>query len=160
MYRYTLCFINRGTELLMINRNKQPEMGVWNGVGGKIEPSEIPEQCVLREVFEETNIRLEKVSFTGTVTWINPVKGTSGMHVFLGEVSENYEYSTPVSIDEGILEWKEISWVLDSNNRGISNRIQEFLPLMIDGYILDHRYTYDQDGTTFCYEQVPLNQLA
>lgn len=37
MYQYTLCFIERGDAILLLNRQKAPWMGCWNGVGGKIE---------------------------------------------------------------------------------------------------------------------------
>ncbi|USK57773.1 NUDIX domain-containing protein (plasmid) [Cytobacillus solani] len=43
----------------MLNREKPPIMGVWNGVGGKIEKGETSDEGALREVFEETGIRVE-----------------------------------------------------------------------------------------------------
>ncbi len=36
MYKYTICFIRKGNKILLLNRNKKPNMGMWNGVGGKI----------------------------------------------------------------------------------------------------------------------------
>ena len=53
MYKYTLCFIKNKNQLLMINRNKSPWMGCWNGLGGKIEDGEKPDQCIKREIMEE-----------------------------------------------------------------------------------------------------------
>lgn len=58
MFKYTVCFVKKNNELLMLNREKEkaPIMGVWNGVGGKIEKGETPDMGAQREVFEETGI--------------------------------------------------------------------------------------------------------
>ena len=56
MYRYTLCLIRKNDQWLLLNRQKQPAMGMWNGVGGKIEAGESPAESVTRETFEETGL--------------------------------------------------------------------------------------------------------
>ena len=48
MDRYTLCLIRHADSFLLVNRQKRPAMGMWNGVGGKIEPGETPEVAVIR----------------------------------------------------------------------------------------------------------------
>ncbi|MEI7026845.1 NUDIX hydrolase [Paenibacillus sp. y28] len=68
-YNYTICFIRRGSELLLLNRRKAPNMGLWNGVGGKLMQGESPLQGVLREVREETGLTLSQARFAGTVAW-------------------------------------------------------------------------------------------
>lgn len=52
MYKYTLCFIQRADEILLLNRQKSPWMGSWNGVGGKIEPGESLIESIKREIKE------------------------------------------------------------------------------------------------------------
>ncbi len=52
--RYTLCFLTRGDSVLMLHRQKPPNLGFWNGVGGRLEQGETPRACMLREVREET----------------------------------------------------------------------------------------------------------
>ncbi len=49
MYKYTICFIKKGKKILLLNRNKKPNMGMWNGVGGKIEDNETPYEGIIRE---------------------------------------------------------------------------------------------------------------
>ena len=49
----TLCFVIKDDEILMINRNKPPFMGLWNAVGGHIEDGETPSQSAIREIKEE-----------------------------------------------------------------------------------------------------------
>lgn len=53
---YTICFCRCGDEVLMLLRNRPPNAGLWNGLGGKISPGETPLDCVRREVLEEAGI--------------------------------------------------------------------------------------------------------
>lgn len=155
MYKYTLCFIKRGNNILMLNRYFKPIMGRWNGIGGKLEVGETPEQCVLRETFEETGISLGHTKFVGTVTWITD-KGSSGMYVFISEVATDFHYVTPITVEEGILDWKELEWVLSPDNLGIANNIQEFLPSMLSGELLDHKYTFNDKEEILEYSKRPI----
>ena len=65
MYKYTICFIRKGNKILLLNRNKKPNMGMWNGVGGKIEDNETPYEGIIRETLEETGIDLPSVTYKG-----------------------------------------------------------------------------------------------
>lgn len=67
MYKYTICFIRKGNNILLLNRNKKPTMGMWNGVGGKIEDNETPYEGIIREAFEETGIELQNVTYKGNI---------------------------------------------------------------------------------------------
>jgi 8-oxo-dGTP diphosphatase len=131
--KYTLCFIRRKDEILMLNRQKPSWMGMWNGVGGRMEEGESPQECVIREVFEETDIKLSKVCYSGVVTWEDNGKDFGGMHVFLADVPDDYIYTTPRGTQEGVLDWKTIEWLFDSQNTGVIKNIQRFLPEMIKG---------------------------
>jgi 8-oxo-dGTP diphosphatase len=62
MLKYTICFIKRKDEILLLNRNKKPNMGLWNGVGGKIETGETPFEGIIRETWEETGLLLKEVT--------------------------------------------------------------------------------------------------
>lgn len=81
---FTLCFIRNQDKFLMLHRNKHPNKGKWNGVGGKIEQGETPSQACLREVKEETGILLTSVTFRGIVYWNNE----GGMYVYLAETTQ------------------------------------------------------------------------
>ena len=57
----TLCYVRRGGKTFMMHRiKKQHDMhaGKWNGLGGKLEPGETPEECAVREVHEESGLRI------------------------------------------------------------------------------------------------------
>ena len=138
-YAYTLCFIKRDDNILMINRVFAPLMGKWNGVGGRIEEGESPMACILREAYEETGINLDSVTDCGVVTWSQDGASFGGMHIFLAEVENDFSFTTPRKTEEGILDWKKISWILHPQNIGVVSNIQSFLPMMLKG---DLRYKH------------------
>lgn len=146
MYKYTICFIRKGDRILLLNRNKKPTMGMWNGVGGKIEEYETPYEGVIRETFEETGIELPSVTYKGNVIFKvkDEPRGSEGMYVFLADLPDGVHIDTPVSADEGILEWKSIDWILDGDNRGVVSNLQRYLPRVLkEENNLEHTFTYD-----------------
>ena len=132
MFKYTICFIKKEDKILLLNREKSSWMGSWNGVGGKIEKRESPTECILREVFEETGIKLSDVKYKGVVTWTvdNILRG--GMYAFTVEVPANFAYETPRKVTEGILDWKDISWILHPENTGVAANLPKYLPKMLN----------------------------
>lgn len=142
-YLYTLAFLKRNDEILMINRVKHPWMGMWNGVGGKRQHDESALDCILREVFEETNIKVNhsNVFDRGIVTWNDQFKAFSnGLHLFLIELPNDFVYQTPKVTDEGILDWKKFDWINQKDNIGVSYNI----PYFIDNVVHHNdRYHYD-----------------
>ncbi|KFN03822.1 8-oxo-dGTP diphosphatase [Bacillus clarus] len=132
MYKQTLCFIKKNNELLMLNREKSPLKGLWNGVGGKIEDGETPFECIIREIKEETDISIDTVEYKGTITWNVDNSYSGGLFVFLAEVSDTYLYNTPRKTEEGILDWKKISWTIDNKNLGVGEMIPAYLPILLN----------------------------
>ncbi|MFK4289246.1 MULTISPECIES: NUDIX hydrolase [unclassified Bacillus (in: firmicutes)] len=146
MYKYTICFIRKGDNILLLNRNKKPTMGMWNGVGGKIEDNETPYEGIIRETFEETGIELHSATYKGNVIFKvkDEPQDREGMYVFLADLRDEVHIGTPVSTDEGILEWKSIDWILDGDNRGVVSNLQRYLPILLkEDNNLDHIFTYD-----------------
>lgn len=73
----------------------------WIGVGGKFEDGESPEDCLLREVKEETGLTLKTFSYRGIVTFVSDKYGTEYMHLF---TATEYEGELQ-DCDEGELVW-------------------------------------------------------
>ncbi|WP_062109882.1 NUDIX hydrolase [Bacillus niameyensis] len=143
MLKYTLCFIRKGNQLLLLNRKKNPNMGLWNGVGGKIERNETPIEGILRETLEETGISLSKVDHAGDVIWESS-SGNSGMYVFIADLPVDVAVQTPIQTDEGILDWKEIDWVLDPQNKGVVDNIHIYLPNILEGQFgYEYKFIYE-----------------
>ena len=104
MINSTLCYLERGDEYLMLHRvKKKNDMNhdKWIGVGGKFEDKESPEDCILRECFEETGLTLTDYRYRGLVTFVSDLYPTEYMHLFTAT-----EWSgTPHPCDEGELAW-------------------------------------------------------
>ena len=99
----TLCYIARGDRTLMLYRNKKkddPNAGKWIAVGGKLEFGESPEECMLREVREETGLRLTRWAYRGLVTFVSG-DWCEYMHLFTAEAPRG----DIVDCDEGTLRW-------------------------------------------------------
>ena len=70
----TLCYIEKDNNYLMLHRTKKENdinNGKWIGVGGHAEGCETPEECLLREVKEETGLTLTAYRFRGLITFIS-----------------------------------------------------------------------------------------
>ncbi|MDA8242815.1 MAG: 8-oxo-dGTP diphosphatase [Elusimicrobia bacterium] len=74
----TLCYVRRNGRTLMLHRTKKKDdvhEGKWNGLGGKLERGESPEECVAREVLEESGLRIEAPVLKGVLTFPDFAKG-------------------------------------------------------------------------------------
>ena len=100
----TLCYLERVDEYLMLHRIKKKNdenHDKWIGVGGKFEAGESPEDCMRREIFEETGLTVGDYRYRGIVTFVSDIYETEYMHLFTvtdwtGEARE---------CDEGELAW-------------------------------------------------------
>lgn len=110
----TLCYIEKDGQYLMLHRTvKEQDVneGKWIGVGGHFEEGESPEECLLREVKEETGYTLTSWSFRGIVTFVYGRDLTEYMSLYTADGFEGQE----IPCDEGELAWidKEKIWELD-----------------------------------------------
>ncbi|MBS0616908.1 MAG: 8-oxo-dGTP diphosphatase [Spirochaetes bacterium] len=109
----TLCYVRSGGKTLMMHRNKRSDdvhLGKYNGLGGKFEPGESPEECVVREVFEESGLQIIP-ELRGVMTFPQFSKGRDWYcflytaHSFRGEVKKE--------CPEGDLVWVDDDKLLD-----------------------------------------------
>ena len=104
MINSTLCYITRGNDVLMLHRVKKKNdlnKDKWIGIGGKFEPEETPDECLLREAREETGLELTSWRLRGVVTFLSDRWEGEYMYLFTadgfaGELKE---------CDEGDLQW-------------------------------------------------------
>ncbi len=100
----SLCYLERGEEYLLLYRDKKEQDengGKWIGVGGKFEEGESPEECMLREVREETGLTVTRWRFRGVVTFVSDEWGTEYMHLFTADAWTGEQRPC----DEGELRW-------------------------------------------------------
>jgi len=103
MINTSLCYITRGNDVLMLHRVKKKNdinHDKWIGIGGKFEENEAPDECLLREVREETGLTLTAWQCRGIVTFLSENDGEY-MYLFTadgftGDLKE---------CDEGDLQW-------------------------------------------------------
>ena len=104
MKNTTLCYIEKDGQYLMLHRVKKENdlnHDKWIGVGGRFEKDESPEECLLREVWEETGLTLDRWCFHGVVTFISDQWETEYMYLF---TADRY-HGDMIDCDEGDLEW-------------------------------------------------------
>jgi len=112
MKNTTLCYIETDDAYLMLHRVKKvndENHDKWIGVGGKFEAGESPEDCLLREVKEETGLTLTDYRYRGLVTFVSDEWGTEYMHLFTATGFEGEQHLC----DEGELEWIEKKRLLE-----------------------------------------------
>lgn len=111
MRNTSLCYIERGSEYLMLHRVKKENdenHDKWIGIGGKFENGESPDECMLREMREEAGLTALSWRARGIVTFVSDEWGTEYMHLFTCD-----RFSGSVKdCDEGVLEWVDKSRLL------------------------------------------------
>lgn len=99
----TLCYIEKDGKYLMLHRvvkDKDVNKGKWIGVGGHFEEGESPEECVLREVKEETGYTLTSFQYRGQLTFI-----CGDEMEYISVFTADGFTGEPIACDEGVLEW-------------------------------------------------------
>lgn len=148
----TLCYIEKDGKYLMLHRTvKKNDVNKdkWIGVGGHFEEDESPEECLLREVKEETGYTLTSYKYRGLVTFVSGNGVTEYMSLFTADGFEG----EPIACDEGELEWVDIEkvwklniWEGDKIFFRLMDENKEFfsLKLVYDGH--DKLVSADLDG--------------
>ena len=110
----TLCYIEKENKYLMLHRTSKKKDGnkdKWIGVGGHFEKGESPEDCLLREVKEETGLELTSYQFRGIVTFISDEWPDEYMCLYTAD-----RYTGDIgNCDEGELVWVEKGKIMDLN---------------------------------------------
>ena len=110
----TLCYIERDGCYLMLHRvvkKNDINKDKWIGVGGHFEAGESPEECVIREVKEETGYTLTSYRYRGIITFVSGDTEVEYMSLFTADGFEG----VPTACNEGVLEWVSMEKVQELN---------------------------------------------
>lgn len=105
----TLCYIRSNEKTLLLQRAKEDALqGKWIVPGGKFEPGETPEECVRREVKEETGLELIELNWRGLLTFVR--QSETSIRTTTCFVFESFSFQGDLNHSkEG-----ELRWVLDA----------------------------------------------
>lgn len=104
MKETTICYIEHEGKVLLLHRMKKkedPNAGKWIGVGGKLEQGETVEECLLREVKEETGLVLTEYEYRGSILFQSDCWEHERMHLYYATAFTG----TLIDCDEGQLAW-------------------------------------------------------
>ena len=110
----TLCYIEKDKKYLMLHRTKKKNdinKDKWLGIGGKFEDGESPEECIIREVKEETGLTLNTYKLRCIVTYVSTNWETEYMYVF----TSNDFTGELMECNEGDLQWVRKDRVTELN---------------------------------------------
>lgn len=146
----TLCYVKSNGSTLMLHRiKKKNDMheGKWNGLGGKLEMGETPEECVIREVYEESGLKIHSPRLHGFITF--PLfDGVDDWYVFVYS-AESFEGEL-IDSNEGVLKWIPDTELFDLN---LWEGDKTFIEWMLEGKFFSAKFTYN-DGRLTDYSVV------
>jgi 8-oxo-dGTP diphosphatase len=139
---YTQVHCLRDDQVLLMQRHKEPNLGLWVAPGGKIEAHESPYEGAARELVEETGLEAQQICLRGIVRTVAPARGHSALH-FLYAVTQ---FGGRLAADEreGALRW----WpVVEAVKLPMPHANALFMPRVLDetGSFYEARYVYDAD---------------
>lgn len=136
----TLCYVMKDDKTLMLYRNKKENdyhEGKWNGLGGKLEPGETPEECALREVFEESGLKVSDSIMKGIITF--PLfDGKDDWYVWCFTF-KNFEGEL-IDSPEGHLEWIDNDKL---NELNLWEGDKEFMPWLFQDKYFSAKFIYE-----------------
>lgn len=147
MKKYTLVSLMTPLGVVAINRQKTPFRGMWNLIGGKVEPGETNLAGAARETYEETGVRLPEYRFTdlGVLDWYIDDELVGLIYLYSAKIGD--ELGLPRTTREGILASLDPAWLSASDNMGAVPDARAVLPEMMSGRTGLHlvaRYTGDE----------------
>lgn len=136
----TLCYVLHEDKVLMIFKDKKlhsPHYGKYNGLGGKFEPGETPEDCVKREVLEESGLSIINMDFCGMIQFPSFYKGNDWMvFIYTAQDFQGKIQDSP----EGSLVWVNKDRITDLP---LWEGDSIFLPWIFEDRFFSAKFNYD-----------------
>ena len=138
-----LVYTRRGDEVLVMHRNKEPNLGLWVAPGGKVEIGESPYDTAQREMLEETGLTVEQLQFRGFCTEVSPRPDWQWLLFIF--VTDAFHGDLQPDQREGDLAWVSVEDYL--RDLPIPQADVIFAPrvLAADGGFFQAKFVYDND---------------
>jgi 8-oxo-dGTP diphosphatase len=137
----TLCYVRQNNKTLMLYRNKKENdyhEGKWNGLGGKFEQGETPEECAIREIREESGLMVKDPNLKGIITF--PMfDGVDDWYVFLFTF-DGYEGEL-IDSREGDLAWIDDDKLSELN---LWEGDKLFIPWLYEDKFFSAKFVYEE----------------
>ena len=141
MLETTLCLLKKDNRILLAMKKRGFGEGKYNGVGGKIENGETPEEAMIRETQEEiavTPIEYEKV---GIIEFDEFYKGQKEKVMFHLYVASEWQ-GEPTESDEMKPEWFDIQSIPYDK---MFPDDKYWLPLILEGKKIKAYFDFDEE---------------
>ena len=139
----TLVYARRGDDVLVMRRNKEPNLGLWIAPGGKVELGESPYETARREMLEETGLVVEDLQMRGFCTEVSPLPDWHWLLFIF--VTRTFSGELRPDLREGELAWLSVETYL--NDLPIPQADAIFAPRVLamgDG-LYQAKFVYDDD---------------
>jgi len=137
----TMCYIIREDKALLIRKRQGFGSGKLNAPGGKLKESETPEDCAVREIFEETGLMVNDLKRHGVLNFYFGKKSAPDWVVYV--FSSTSFSGEPKASTEGPLEWIELD-ELPYDEMWEDDR--HWVPLLIKGETFSGDFYFDETG--------------
>lgn len=155
----TLCYVKRPGQTLMLHRIKKADdmhAGKWNGLGGKLEPGETPEECARREILEESGLDVIALNLRGVLTFPEFRPGEDWYaFIFTAHEFTGALFDPEIGSAEGVLEWIDDHKLLDLplwegdrifipwlNDNRLRDRFFSGKFVYVDGKLIEHSVSF------------------
>lgn len=140
-----LVYAVQDDRVLLMHRNKEPNLGLWTAPGGKIELDESPHDAARREMQEETGLILDELEWRGYCTEVSPLPDWQWM-LFI-YVARTFHGSLHPDLREGSLAWVDLASYLGGDALPTPQADRIFAPRVLgpEPGIFEAKFVYDAD---------------
>ncbi|MBD3313865.1 NUDIX domain-containing protein [Candidatus Woesearchaeota archaeon] len=149
MKQCAMTYLRKDRKTLMIHKNKRPDKyfyGYWDAPGGKIEPGETPKQAAVREMEEESGLKIRNPRLRSVMIFRNLFGKDWKVHVF---TAEDYEGELEPENREGSLSWIDDSQLFKLN---LCDADHVFMPLLKKHDYFEAEFMHDGDVKMLDYK--------
>lgn len=149
----TLVEIIDNDKLLLKRATRGISKSKWNGLGGKMDQGETPEECAIRETREESGLVVKNLFYHGLVNFHNFGKEEVDFAVHLYSAKE---FSGKlVETEEGELKWFPISALPMSE---MWKDDEYWMPLLLQGKKFDADFYFDETNKNIVRHEIKLKE--